>query len=146
MPLEKIIYIYPLPSNNSIHMQREEQITAAYFDLLDQHLDDLLTGKAMQMFELNQIADRLSVPHKQLIQLMKKQYGQHPCFFYDQKILDKSKQLLRDSDWPVAKIALRLTYDPSNFSKFFKKYTQQTPGQFRRQAYLEKSKKEKSSP
>lgn len=119
-------------------MQRDEQITATYFDFIDRHLDDLLSGKVIQMLELNEIADQLSVSHKQLIQLMKKQYGQHPCFFYDQKILDKSKQLLRDSDWPIAKIALRLTYDPSNFSKFFKKYTQQTPGQYRVQAQLGK--------
>jgi AraC family transcriptional regulator of adaptative response / methylphosphotriester-DNA alkyltransferase methyltransferase len=31
----------------------------------------------------------------------------------------------------IAQIAGRLTYDPSNFTKFFKQYTGTTPKQFR---------------
>jgi AraC family transcriptional regulator of adaptative response / methylphosphotriester-DNA alkyltransferase methyltransferase len=32
----------------------------------------------------------------------------------------------------IAEIARKLTYDPSNFSKFFKKYVGMSPGQFRK--------------
>nr|WP_315095501.1 AraC family transcriptional regulator [Chryseobacterium timonianum] len=33
----------------------------------------------------------------------------------------------------IAEIARKFTYDPSEFSKFFKKRTGQTPGNFRKQ-------------
>ncbi|SEN15384.1 Helix-turn-helix domain-containing protein [bacterium A37T11] len=111
-----------------------DEITKAYFELLDQHLNELVNGDVLEMLELSQIAEKLNIPHKRLITVIQSIYGNHPCHFYDQRILEKAKDLLRDSDWPVAKIALRLTYDPSNFSKFFKKYTGQTPGQYRSQA------------
>jgi AraC-like DNA-binding protein len=32
---------------------------------------------------------------------------------------------------PIAQIAARLTYDPSNFTKFFKAFTGTTPKKFR---------------
>jgi AraC family transcriptional regulator, regulatory protein of adaptative response / methylphosphotriester-DNA alkyltransferase methyltransferase len=112
-------------------MNRNEEIVITYFNLLDKHLDELTNGTETTMLELNQIATLLNLSHKKLITIVRTSLGNHPCHFYDQKILDKAKQLLIESDWPVAKIALRLTYDPSNFSKFFKKYTGITPGTFR---------------
>lgn len=112
-------------------MNGSEEVVNSYFSLLDKHLDNLLNGTEATMLELNQIAALLNLSHKKLITIIRTSLGNHPCHFYDQKILEKAKQLLIESDWPVAKIALRLTYDPSNFSKFFKKYTGKTPGEFR---------------
>jgi AraC-like DNA-binding protein len=112
-------------------MNGNEEIVTSYFNLLDKHLNNLVNGTEATMLELNQIAALLNLSHKKLITIVRANLGNHPCHFYDQKILDKAKQLLIESDWPVAKIALRLTYDPSNFSKFFKKYTGITPGAFR---------------
>jgi AraC family transcriptional regulator, regulatory protein of adaptative response / methylphosphotriester-DNA alkyltransferase methyltransferase len=130
-------------------MNRNEEIVITYFNLLDKHLDELTNGTETTMLELNQIAALLNLSHKKLIAIVRASLGNHPCHFYDQKILDKAKQLLIESDWPVAKIALRLTYDPSNFSKFFKKYTGITPGAFR-ENYRDDTKiiqeKAKSSP
>jgi AraC-like DNA-binding protein len=59
--------------------------------------------------------------------------GKHPCHFYDEKIISKAKELLKNKEVSIAQISLSLTYDPSNFSKFFKKWTGMTPGQFRKQ-------------
>ena len=38
--------------------------------------------------------------------------------------------LLRDTDQPVAAIAATLTYDPANFTKFFKRFGGCTPKQY----------------
>ncbi|MGE8421745.1 MAG: helix-turn-helix domain-containing protein, partial [Sphingobacterium siyangense] len=60
--------------------------------------------------------------------------------FYVQKILTCTKSLLANNELTISEIAQRLTYDPSNFTKFFKKYEGMSPSQFRQ---LQKA---KSSP
>lgn len=110
---------------------RKANITDRYFRFLDQHLTDLVDGKATEMLPLNAIARELCVSHKHLIAVIRETQGKHPCHFYDDKIITKSQQLLRETALPVAEIARMLTYDPSNFNKFFKKYVGQTPGQYR---------------
>ncbi len=120
--------------------KRSEEITIRYFALLDSHLDDLLKGNATKMFELGDIARILCISQKHLIKIIRENKGNHPCHFYVQKILEQTKELLSTTDWSIAEIAFRLTYDPSNFTKFFKKHEGITPSAYRA------SKKTKSSP
>lgn len=110
---------------------RAAEITRKYLLFLDKHIDDVVQGRVSDFMELNEIAKELAISHTHLTDTVQKEKGNHPCYFYDLKIINKAKQLLADSDLPIAKIALVLTYDPSNFSKFFKKWTGQTPGSFR---------------
>ncbi|GAB3025269.1 hypothetical protein GCM10027051_32460 [Niabella terrae] len=112
--------------------KRSAEIRKQYFDFLDHHIDDVLQGRVYKFMELNQIARELAVSHNHLTDTIQKETGHHPCHFYDAKIIDKAKELLANTDFSIAKIALTLTYDPSNFSKFFKKWTGETPGFFRR--------------
>lgn len=83
--------------------------------------------------EINQIANALFISHKHLTDTVQKETGSHPCHFYDLKILDEAKKMLLETDKTISEIAKILTYDPSNFSKFFKKIIGQTPGQFRKE-------------
>jgi len=126
--------------------KRSEQITKQYFAFLDQHVEDVVNGYAMDFLELNQIANVLNISHSHLSDTLQKSTGHHPCHFYDLKIIEKAKSLLKDTDLSIAFIAKKLTYDPSNFSKFFKKFTGQTAGQFRKQQKPDKSKVPKTSP
>ena len=112
---------------------RGAEIAKDYFSFLDQHIEDVLSGKAPEFMELGAIAQKLAISHGHLSDTIQKEFGQHPCHYYDAKIIDKAKELLLETDKPIAEIALLLTYDPSNFSKFFKKWTGETPGTFRKQ-------------
>lgn len=123
------------------NIKRSEEITARYFELLDTHLDDLIKGRTDVMFELNHIAEILCVSQKHLIKIIQETKGDHPCHFYVSKILEQIKILLSDTDLTITEIAYRLTYDPSNFTKFFKKHEGKTPSQYRTEF-----KKAKSSP
>ncbi len=116
---------------NSERPTRNEEITTQYFAFLDQHLAELVSGKATEMLKLNQIASELCISAKHLSQTIQLTRGRHPCYFYDQKILAEAENLLTNTELSIAEIAEKLTYDPSNFSKFFKKYVGETPGQFR---------------
>lgn len=112
--------------------KRSVEITNQYFDFLDKHIDEVVNGNVLEFMELNQIARELAVSHNHLTYTIQKEKGNHPCYFYDVKIIDKAKELLANSDISIAKIAITLTYDASNFSKFFKKWTGETPGNFRK--------------
>ncbi len=113
-------------------IKRSDEITSQYFVLLDKHIEDLVAGRVGEMMELNEIAAELYVSHKHLTDTIKQTMGAHPCHFYDQKIIEKAKQLLLETNFSVAHIAVTLTYDPSNFSKFFRKYVKSTPDRWRK--------------
>lgn len=112
--------------------KRSAEITRRYFDFIDKHIDDVSNGRVSEFMELNQIARELAVSHKHLTDSVQKETAHHPCHFYDTKIIEKAKQLMADPQLSIAQIAMTLTYDPSNFSKFFKKFVGQTPGTFRK--------------
>ncbi|MBO9691596.1 AraC family transcriptional regulator [Chryseobacterium sp.] len=113
-------------------MKRSEEITFQYFAFLDRHIQNVISGATPEFMELNEIAVELAVSHKHLTDTVRKEMGQHPCYFYDQKIIEQAKKMLITSDKSIAEIARIFTYDPSNFSKFFKKMTGSTPGAFRK--------------
>ncbi|APU96690.1 MULTISPECIES: helix-turn-helix domain-containing protein [Sphingobacterium] len=125
-----------LPPNK----KRREEITIKYFELLDRHLAELISGVSIEMLELQDIANILCISQKHLIKIIQETSGNHPCHFYVQKILTCTKSLLANNELTISEIAQRLTYDPSNFTKFFKKYEGMSPSQFRQ---LQKA---KSSP
>ncbi|WP_277633093.1 helix-turn-helix domain-containing protein [Avrilella dinanensis] len=121
-----------MSETNKYLLTRSKEITENYFQFLDKHIADVVSGKVEEFMEINQIASELFVSHKHLTDTIHKETGNHPCHFYDLKIIDKAKQMLSESDKSISEIAKILTYDPSNFSKFFKKFVGQTPGQFRK--------------
>lgn len=114
-------------------LKRSKEITENYFQFLDNHIEDVVLGKTEEFMEINQIASALFISHKHLTDTVQKETGSHPCHFYDLKILDEAKKMLLGTDKTISEIAKILTYDPSNFSKFFKKFIGQTPGQFRKE-------------
>lgn len=116
--------------------KRSEEITQQYFDFLDVHIKDVVNGNTPDFFQLSQIASQLNISHSHLSDTLRQSTGHHPCYFYDQKIIDKAKQLLTETTLSIAEISKILTYDPSNFGKFFKKNTGKTAGDFRKEIMM----------
>jgi YesN/AraC family two-component response regulator len=50
---------------------------------------------------------------------------------FEERLVKISKELLLTTTLPIGQIARQLTYDPSNFTKFFKHFTGVTPKKFR---------------
>lgn len=117
-------------------LARQQEITAAYLSHIDQHLDDILSGKAEEMFEIRDFAALQFIHPTHLSNTIKLTTGKHPCFFMEEKLMEISRTMLRDTKLSVAEIAARLTYDPSNFTKFFKRFEGVTPKQYREQQWL----------
>ncbi|MCT3897575.1 helix-turn-helix transcriptional regulator [Elizabethkingia anophelis] len=111
---------------------RGKEITERYLAFLDKHIDDVLKHRVSEFMELNKIALQLAISHNHLTDTVKNELGNHPCYYYDNKIIEKAKEFLVETELSIAEIARSLTYDPSNFSKFFKKWEGITPGEFRK--------------
>ncbi|PZP50204.1 MAG: AraC family transcriptional regulator [Pseudopedobacter saltans] len=126
-------------NSNYDSKENYRKVTSQYFDLIERHLDELIAGDADDMLELNDIAKLLFVSPKQLIKIITSTKGNHPCHFYVERIIEKSKEQLKNTELSVAEIAIRLTYDPSNFTKFFKKHTGQIPTQYRNEIKVKSS-------
>lgn len=114
------------------YVGRKEEIYHQYLKLIDDHLADLVAGRVEEMFELRDFAAALFIHPTHLSNVIKEHTGYHPCYFYEEKLLALSKELLLDNKYSVADVAGLLTYDPSNFTKWFKSFEGMTPSQFRR--------------
>jgi AraC-like DNA-binding protein len=110
---------------------RQKEIVNDYLHQLDKHIDDLRNGLTDRMYEIRDFADQLHIHPTHLSNTINEVLGKSPCDLYEQKLIDVSKELLLSSKQSVASIARQLTYDPSNFTKFFKHYEGVTPKQFR---------------
>ena len=110
---------------------RQKEIVASYLQQLDLHLSDLTVGLAEKTFEIKDLADLLFVSPKHLSNTIQEVLGKSPCDIYEERLIEISKELLLTTNKPISHIAQTLTFDPSNFTKFFKSFEGKTPKQFR---------------
>jgi AraC family transcriptional regulator, regulatory protein of adaptative response / methylphosphotriester-DNA alkyltransferase methyltransferase len=112
---------------------RKKEIVQQYLTELDNHIKQLKEGQADKALEIKDFAAKLHVHPVHLSNTIKEVTGQSTCDLYENRLLAVSKELLLTTTLPIAQIARQLTYDPSNFTKFFKEYTGTTPKKFRDQ-------------
>jgi AraC family transcriptional regulator of adaptative response / methylphosphotriester-DNA alkyltransferase methyltransferase len=112
---------------------RKKELADQYIAQLDAHIKDLKDGKAERAFEIRDLAQLLHVHPVHLSNTIKEVTGRSTCDLYEERLVKISKELLLSTGMSVAAIARQLTYDPSNFTKFFKHYTGTTPKKFRDQ-------------
>lgn len=117
---------------------RQHEIFADFLKEIDIHLEDIVTGRATEMFHIKDFAAKLFIHPTHLSNTIKLTTGKAPCFFFEEKLMKISRELLAETDEPIARIAERLTYDPSNFTKFFKHFESITPKQYREHIQIEK--------
>ncbi len=117
---------------------RQHEITTDFLKEIDEHLLDITEGRATEMFEIKDLANILHIHPRHLSNTIKETTGNSPCYYYEDKIMTISKAMLEENKMSIHAIATLLTYDPSNFTKFFKKFAHQTPKQYR-EAFLLKN-------
>lgn len=110
---------------------RQKEIAQRYLMALDHHIQELKSGSVDRALEIRDLAKILHVHPVHLSNTIKQVTGRSTCDLYEERLLNISKELLLETDMPVSEIASQLTYDPSNFTKFFKRYAGITPKKFR---------------
>lgn len=115
-------------------LTRKEEITKDFFVLLENHMDDILSGRTEQMYHIKDFAAHLFIHPTHFSNTIKLTTGHSPCHFAEQRVMDEAKKMLAETDKPINEISYKLTFnDPTNFTKFFKSFEGITPRQFRKQ-------------
>jgi AraC family transcriptional regulator of adaptative response / methylphosphotriester-DNA alkyltransferase methyltransferase len=125
----------PIPIPKKI-LARQHEIVAQYLKELDKHLDDVLQERVVDMFEIRDFAELLHIHPTHLTNTVKLATGKSPCWFFEDKLMTIAKEMLQ-RNVPIKEVAFRLTFDASNFTKFFKRFEGITPKQYREQAFAE---------
>src|SRR4028119_2175386 len=102
---------------------RQQEIINQYLFELDKHIADLKAARAESTFENKDLADLLFIHPTHLSNTIHEVLGKSPCDIYEERLIALSKELLLESNRPISQIAANLTFDPSNFTKFFKRFT-----------------------
>jgi AraC-like DNA-binding protein len=110
---------------------RQKEIADQYTMEIDRHVADLKAGLADRVYEIRDLARLLHLHPVHLSNTVKEVTGKSTCDIFEERLLEISKELLLTTNLAIGAIARQLTYDPSNFTKFFKQFTGTTPKQFR---------------
>lgn len=114
------------------YVSRQAEITNQYLDELDKHIRAILAGTMLEMYEIRDFARILCIHPVHLSNTVRLHTGKSPCAFCVERLMDESKKML-DSPMSITAIATTLLFDPSNFTKFFKRFAGVTPSQYRQQ-------------
>jgi AraC family transcriptional regulator of adaptative response / methylphosphotriester-DNA alkyltransferase methyltransferase len=125
----------PTPIPKKI-LARQHEITSDFLKVIDKHLEDIMQDRVMDMMEIRDIADKLHIHPTHLSNTIKLTTGKAPCFFFEEKIMNIARKMLEDTSIPIAAVANKLTFDPSNFTKFFKRFEGITPKQYREEMFI----------
>lgn len=114
------------------YLNRQAEITDLFLREMNKHMDDFMADRVETMAHLKDIAASMFLHPVHVSTVIKLHTGFHPCHFYELRILQEAKSLLSDPAWSISDVASRLTYDTSNFTKFFKQYEGVTPSAYRK--------------
>jgi AraC family transcriptional regulator of adaptative response / methylphosphotriester-DNA alkyltransferase methyltransferase len=112
---------------------RKKEIVREYIAELDKHISDLKAGKTDIVFEIRTFAEILHIHPVHLSNTVKEVTGRSTCDLFEERLVTLAKEMLLTTTLSVAQIARQMTYDPSNFTKFFKHFTGTTPKKYRDQ-------------
>lgn len=114
-------------------MSRKDEITAGFFELMEQHIEDLVSGKATKRFSAADFGQLLFIHPRHLTTTIKLTTGRSTCDFMEERIVLEANKLMADPLLSIAQVSTRLGYtEPTNFTKFYKSMTGITPREYRK--------------
>lgn len=131
--IKLLALLYQLKEFTNAFNQWEEGFTTPQQILLQKFIQ-LVNNFYIEKRTIEEYAAMLNVTPNHLSQSIKIASQKNASSFINDRILSEAKSLIKFTELDIAEIAYQLNFsDPSNFGKFFKKYTNQTPLEFRKQ-------------
>jgi AraC-like DNA-binding protein len=110
---------------------RSGEIVRLFRQLLDNRFRKIAAG-ADTILNVKDIANEMNLSQDHLSKTIKGETGKPVSGWIDERLITEAQSLLVQTDLPVNDIAYRLTFsDPTNFTKYFKKFTNYTPKAYR---------------
>jgi AraC-like DNA-binding protein len=114
------------------YLNRADEITQTFIGKVHQHIDDIVEGRVDNMWHIKDFAADMFIHPVHLSNTIKTYTHQSPCYFFERRLMEVSRDLLLQPDLTIADVAFKLTFDTSNFTKFFKRFEGITPSEFRK--------------
>ena len=123
------IYLLKLETGSAIH--DNDQVSGRSYEIFDAFRNQLESG-FRQTRDAKDYAKKLAVSYKRLNSVCKELTGKTAKRFIDDYVILESKRQLSATALSVKEISYDCGFDePTNFLKYFRKHTGQTPVQFR---------------
>ncbi|WP_295122545.1 AraC family transcriptional regulator [uncultured Chitinophaga sp.] len=121
-------------------LSRKDEITTVFLQIMENHFEDVLNGKADDMYHSKNFAELMFIHPVHLTNTIKLTTGKSPCDWMEERTIAEAQKMLVETDMSVADIAFKLTYkEPTNFIKFFRGMCGITPLQYRKKVLQEQN-------
>ena len=105
-------------------LERKHEIATEFFNLLDQHIDDIVNGRINYVFRIKDFAEQLSLNASHLSNIIKLVAKRSPIDFLEERLVAEAEIMLSETNLTIAEIAQKLTFqDPKAFEKLFTRVT-----------------------
>ncbi|MBS1602804.1 MAG: helix-turn-helix transcriptional regulator [Bacteroidetes bacterium] len=132
--LLKIKEYFWLDYNPISEGNRGSQIVRSFKRDLESHFRDLVNGKADKVFRAHDLAALQSLHPSYLNNVIKSKTGKSITTWISEKTISEAKSLLQQSTLSIKEIAYLLGFaESTHFSNYFKKYTDRSPADYRKQ-------------
>jgi len=126
--------LYQLKQYTKAFNQWEEGFTTPQQILFQKYIQ-LVNIYYIEKKTVEEYAELLFVTPNHLSQSVKSATGKNALSFITYRLISEIKSLIQFTNFDMAEIAYQLHFsDPANFGKFFKKHTEVTPVEFRKQS------------
>ena len=114
---------------------RSSQIVKSFKKDLESHYRGLVNGKVEKVFRVHDYADLQSLHPSYLNNVIKSKTGKSVTSWISEKTIAEAKSLLQQSSLSIKEIAYLLGFaESTHFSNYFKKHTDHSPADYRKQA------------
>jgi AraC-like DNA-binding protein len=128
--LELLIELLDAPAQSPPHRAGEVAIAHRVRRILDQAAERKNGQRIEEMLE------SLGYSYEHLCRIFRRHYGLPPLRYIHALRMSRAKQLLRNTDWKIARIAYHLGYsNPLYFTRLFRQIVGMTPSDYGRQAW-----------
>lgn len=113
---------------------RSSQIVKTFKQNIENHYRDLVNHKTERIFRVNDYAELQSLHPNYLSNVIKTKTGKTIMTWLSEKTIAEAKSLLQNSEMSIKEIAFLLGFTESaHFSNYFKKNTQTTPANYKKE-------------
>lgn len=113
---------------------RSSQIVKTFKQNVENHYRDLVHHKTERIFRVNDYAELQSLHPNYLSNVIKTKTGKTIMTWLSEKTIAEAKSLLQNSEMSIKEIAFLLGFTESaHFSNYFKKNTQTTPANYKKE-------------